>query len=405
EWFNFLSEVANPNMPYLKLEDVVLEDKNKDGRIAAGEEVKVFVSLRNLGRKTLDQASISCVTDSKLLDSDKYAAELTKLPGPGKTELIHAFTVTVSEDAPVHSEISLKLSLAGEKLPISTIKSTFYIKEPFSSTGHALLVLTDNVSPASPVLQQMMQNAGVKFDTWDRMLDGALRPEVMKRYLEGWVFIALQDSTPEQSLTEEEIDSLDQFLKAGGRLVLNGQDLAFSLRDSDFLRTRCKAKFVQDDVNVHVVSGTNGFLANRSVQIFGGHGANNQKWPDEIDALSGAEVIIKYEEGARDKADDREMNGPDHKPGSLTRGITSSGAAGIKVTHGYRLILFAFGIEAINNASQRNEMMRNIADFMQPAAEVEVRNLARAATRRVNPQTTSERVILERADLLSSVEA
>lgn len=85
-------------------------------------------------------------------------------------------------------------------------------------------------SPASPVLQQMMQNAGVKFDTWDRMLDGALRPEVMKRYLEGWVFIAAQDSTPEQSLTEEEIDSLDQFLKAGGRLVLNGQDLAFSAR-------------------------------------------------------------------------------------------------------------------------------------------------------------------------------
>ncbi len=405
EWFNFLSEVANPNMPYLKLEDVVLEDKNKDGRIAAGEEVKVFVSLRNLGRKALDQASISCVTDSKLLDSDKYSAELTKLPGPGKTELIHAFTLTVNEDAPVHSEISLKLSLVGDKLPVSTIKSTFYIKEPFSSTGHALLVLTDNFSPASPVLQQMMQNAGVKFDTWDRMLDGALRPEVMKRYLEGWVFIAAQDSTPEQSLTEEEIDSLDQFLKAGGRLVLNGQDLAFSLRDNDFLRTRCKAKFVQDDVNVHVVSGANGFLGNRSVQIFGGDGANNQKWPDEIDALSGADVIIKYEEGARDKADDREMNGPDHKPGSLTRGITSSGAAGIKVTDGYRLILFTFGIEAINNASQRNEMMRQIADFMQPAAEAEVRNFARAATRRVNPQSTSERVVLERADLLSSVEA
>ncbi len=404
EWYNFLSEVANPNIPYLKIEDVILEDNNKDGRIAAGEEVKVFASLRNLGRKSLEKVDISCVTDSKLLDNTKYVAELTKLPAPGKTELIHAFTLKVNEDAPVHSEIELNISLFSELLPVSSIKSTFYIKEPFSSTGHALLVLTDNFSPASPVLQQMMQNAGVKFDTWDRMLDGALRPEVLKRYLEGWVFIAAQDSTPEQSLTAEEIEALDQFLKSGGRLVLNGQDLAFTLRDDDFLKTRCKARFVQDDVNVHVVSGTNGFAGNRSFPIFGGDGANNQKWPDEIDPLQGAEAILKYEEGARDKADDREMNGPNHKPGSLTRGITSSGAAGIRVVDGYRLILFSFGIEAINNSSQRNEIMKQIADFMQPGADAEVRNLARAASRRVNPQTSSERVIIERADLLSNVE-
>lgn len=404
EWFNFLSEVANPNIPYLKIEDVVLEDNNKDGRIAAGEEVKVYASLRNLGRKPLDKVAINCVTDSKLLNSNKFSAELTKLPAPGKTELIHAFTIKVADDAPVHSEISLTISLHSEQLPVSTIKSTFYIKEPFSSTGHALLVITDNFSPSSPVLQQMMQNAGVKFDTWDRMLDGALRPEVMKRYLDGWVFIASQDSTPEQSLSAEEIDSLDQFLKSGGRLVLNGQDLAFTLRESDFLKTRCKARFVQDDVNVHVVSGANGFAGNRSYPIFGGDGANNQKWPDEIDPLQGAEVIIKYEEGARDKADDREMNGPSHKPGSLTRGITSSGAAGIRVVDGYRLMLFSFGIEAINNSSQRNEIMKEIANFMQPGADAEVRNLARAATRRVNAQTSSERVVIERADLLSSVE-
>jgi len=404
EWFNFLSEVANPNIPYLKIEDIALEDNNKDGRIAAGEEVKVYTSLRNLGRKPLDKVQITCETDSKLLDNTKYSIELNKLPAPGKALLQHVFTIKVNEDAPVHSEISLTISLLSETLPVSTLKSTFYIKEPFSSTGHALLVMTDNFSPASPVLQQMMQNAGVKFDTWDRMLDGALRPEVLKRYLEGWVFVAAQDSTPEQSLSAEEIEALDQFLKAGGRLVLNGQDLAFTLREHDFLKTRCKTRFVQDDVNVHVVSGANGFADNHSFQIFGGDGANNQKWPDEIDPLPGAEVILKYEEGSRDKADDREMNGPNHKPGSLTRGITSSGASGVKVTDGYRLMLFSFGIEAINNSSQRNEIMKNIANFMQPAAEAELQNLARAATRRVNPQTTSERVIVERADLLSSIE-
>lgn len=148
EWFNFQCvKLPIPICPISSSKTWYLKTRTKTAAIAAGEEVKVFVSLRN-SVKAFDQASISCVNDSKLLDSDKYSAELTKLPGPGKTELIHAFTLTVNEDAPVHSEISLKLSLVGDKLPVSTIKSTFYIKEP-SSTGHALLVLTDNLTGQS----------------------------------------------------------------------------------------------------------------------------------------------------------------------------------------------------------------------------------------------------------------
>ncbi|PKL44398.1 MAG: hypothetical protein CVV41_07105 [Candidatus Riflebacteria bacterium HGW-Riflebacteria-1] len=404
EWYNFLSELAVPNLAYFKLEDVILEDNNKDGRIAAGEQVSVLLSVRNLGRKPLDSASIKCVTDSTFLDNTEFSLDLNKLPAPGKVELIQGFKFTVSEETPVHSEISLNITLSGEGLPDSTIKSTFYIKEPFASTGYALLVITDHFSPASPVLQQMLQGAGVKFDTWDRVFDGELRPEVLKRYLNGWVLVSSQDSTPEQSLSEEELSALDSFLKSGGRLVLNGQDIGFVLRESDFLRNRCKVRFVQDDVNVHVVSGTNGFAGNQSFQIFGGDGANNQKWPDEIDPLAGAEPIIKYEEGARDKADDREMNGPNHKPGALSRGIKSSGVAGVKLIDGYRLMLFTFGIEAINSNSQRVAFMKEIASFMQPDSASEVRNLAQAASRRVPAGQASERVILERADLLSSVE-
>lgn len=404
EWFNFLSELATPNMAYLKLEDIILEDKNKDGRIAAGEEVSVLLSVRNLGRKPLASAEITCRSESTLIDNTELTTTLNRLPAPGKVELIQGFKFTVSEGAPVHSEIALNLTLSGQGLPDSTIKTTFYVKEPFASTGHALLVITDHFSPASPVLQQMLQGASVKFDTWDRVFDGELRPEVLKRYLDGWVLVAAQDSTPEQSLSEEEIAALDSFLKSGGRLVLNGQDLAFTLRESDFLRTRCKIRFVQDDVNVHVVSGANGFAGGQSFQIFGGDGANNQKWPDEIDPLSGAEPIIKYEEGARDKADDSEMNGPSHKPGALSRGIKSSGVAGIKLVDGYRLMLFSFGIEAINSSSQRIALMREIASFMQPDSASELQNLANAASRRIPAGQSSERVILERADLLTSIE-
>ncbi|MGI6445058.1 MAG: clostripain-related cysteine peptidase [Candidatus Ozemobacteraceae bacterium] len=406
KWFEFLGELAKPNMPYFKLEDIKYIDNNKDGRIAAGEKVEGKVIIKNFGRKTIENAVVTFESKSKYLEEKKQVVELSGMPAPGRSKTLDAFKLKITEDAPVHEEISYVVTLKGKGIPDSTVTGSFFIKEAFSSTGNALLIFTDGFSPAVPVLQQMFQDAGIQFDSWDRSIDGDIRPEVLKRYSDGWVFVCVQDSTPEQSLTDDEIDAIDQFLKVGGRIVLDGQDLAFSLRDHDFLLTRCKAIFVQDDVNVHVVSGVGNFLKGQAFQIFGGDGANNQKWPDEIDPQTGAEVIFKYEEGARDIADEREMNGPDHKAGSFTRGITSSGAAAIRVRDGYRLMLFGFAIESINNAAQRKQIMSEIADFMKPDTESEIKNYARAAGRRVagDNHRSIERVMVERADLLSSVE-
>lgn len=404
-WYKFLSEVSNPNIPYLKLEDIIFEDKNKDGRIAAGEEVDIKVSIRNFGRKSMGSVTLGGFTNSKFIDNTKVQMELSGLPAGGKSKILPAFKITVAEDTPVNSEIKMGFTLKGDGIPVSQLRTSFVTKEQFSSEGHVLLVYTDNQAPSAPILEEMLKDAGIKFDTWDRFFDGDIRPEVLKRYLDGWVLISCSDSTPEQSLSDEEVDAIDQFLKSGGRCVLNGQDIAFCLRDTDFLKTRCKARFVQDDVNVHVVSGVK-VCNGHSFQIFGGDGANNQKWPDEIDPLSGAEAIFKYEEGARDMADEREMNGPSHKPGSFSRGVTSSGVAAIRVVDGYRVMLFGFNIESINSKSQRNEMMKFISGFMQPNTENEIKNLARASSRRLNKtrSVSSERVVIERADLLSCVE-
>lgn len=403
EWFNLLNEISVPNIPYLKLKDIVLEDNNKDGRIAPGEEVTVYLSVHNIGKQTLSTAEIFCETDSSILDAKSYTAKISKLPSPQKTSLIKAFKFKVSKEALIHSEVNLSFTLKEDNIPDSTLKTTFYIREPFATSGHALLVITDNFSPPSPILQQMLTDAGVTFDIWDRQFDGELRTEVLRRYIDGWVFVASQDSTPEQTLNEEEVDALDEFLGIGGRLVLNGQDIGFSLRESEFLETRCRTIFVQDDVNVHVVSGADGFLSGNHFNIFGGDGANNQKWPDEIDALPGGSIFFKYEEGARDMADDRYMVGPNHKPGSLSRGIKSSGGAAVKVVDGYRLMLFGFGIEAISAKAQRTQLMKAIIEFMQPDPMTEIHNFASAATRRTRHRNISETAFLERADLLSTM--
>jgi MoxR-like ATPase len=74
------------------------------------------------------------------------------------------------------------------------------------------------------------------------------------------------------------------------------------------------------------------------------------------------------------------------------------------VVDGYRLLLFTFGIEAINNKSQRTMFMKEIVKVMQPDVASEMRNYANASTRRSRTRSQNEAEIIERADLLSSVE-
>lgn len=404
-WYKLLEELETPSLPYIKLQEVVLEDENRDGRFAAGEAVKTHLVLRNYGREQVAKLNVTVQTASPLLDKTEYAMSLTTAPAPGKQITVSGPAFTISPSAPIDSEIVITVTVSGEKSPPSTFRSTFYVKAAFQTGSHVLLAFTDAFSPATPVLQAMFRDGNITFDPWDRMLDGALKPDVLKRYADGWVFVSVQDSSDQQQLSPEEIEALAGYLKLGGRLVLSGQDLAFSLRDTPFLKDFCKIGFVQDDTNVHVISGTAGSFKGQTYQIFGGDGANNQKWPDEIDPQTGAQTVMKFDSAARDRANDRDMNGPDLKPSSPTRGIKSSGAAAVQVNDGYRLMFFSFGIEAINDQSQRNAVLKAIATYMTPSLDTQVRDLAGAASRRPAQRSrSSSRQYLDDVDLLANLE-
>lgn len=404
EWFNFIQETAEPDIAYFKIEDVIIEDQSKDGRITAGEEIEIFITLRNFGRKPAARAELSCSSTSKYLDGKMIVATVSKLPAPGKSQRIRLGKFKIIDSTPVGSKIKLTISFKAAKTPSLSFQQTLYVNEPFAANGQALLVTTDASSKGSQILQQMLKRQKVSFDIWDRVIDGDLRAEILKRYAGGWVIVSAQDSTQQQSLSTNEIAVLDRFLKAGGRLVLNGQDLGFSLRNSKFLQDRCRAEFVQDDVNVHILTGVQSFVPGKSFRIFGGDGANNQKWPDEIDPLSGAVPIIRYDEKADDNGDDSKMVGPVHKPVASFRGIKSSGVAGVKVENGYRLMLFTFGIEAIADGKSRQAVMKAVVDFMQPEPKDEARNLAVALLGYSATENKSDQERMDRADMLANVE-
>jgi len=403
-WFSFLEDVESPPIPYLKIKEVILDDQNHDGRFAPGESFTAKIVVRNLGKQTSSKVTLFCETTSGCLNKKTFEMPLTNLPSPGKETQAGELEMNISPDAVLDNEILLTFSIHGDNIPVSTYRTSFYIKSPFMTQGHVLFAFTDGFTSAPPVLRSMLANNGVKFDQWDRMLDGDLKPDVLKRYTEGWLLISVQDSSPQQQLTPDEIESLGIFLKGGGKLVLTGQDFAFGIRESPFLKDYCRTTFVQDDVNIHVVDGANGFAQNSTFQIFGGDGADNQKWPDEIDSLAGGKVIMKYNAGARDIADEKTMAGPDIKPSSSSKGIKSSGGAAVAVIDGYRLLFFSFGIEAINSVSQRELVMKEIIGFMSPTISTEVKDYAHAASGRSQRGSHSAREYLDRMDMLSNLE-
>jgi hypothetical protein len=108
------------------------------------------------------------------------------------------------------------------------------------------------------------------------------------------------------------------------------------------------------------------------LNVSGGDGANNQYSKDEVDPISTAEVVFTYQTG-----DSALLAEPIWPPGemqpdvraalpALPAGNVGSGTAGLRVeTSDYKVVYFAFGFEAINNAVDRATVMERVLAWLQ----------------------------------------
>lgn len=125
------------------------------------------------------------------------------------------------------------------------------------------------------------------------------------------------------TLTADEISRLTAYLANGGRLIISGQDIGYDLKTDPFFEGTLKAKYVKDNAGVKQVSGLGLDLA-----IEGGDGANNQRYPEVVEALEGGEAVFQY---AQDK-----------------------GVAGVATAN---TLYLGFGLEAVDSAEDRAALM------------------------------------------------
>lgn len=148
--------------------------------------------------------------------------------------------------------------------------------------------------------------------------------------------------------------ALRGFLKAGGKLILSGQDVALFdgggsfLGTAPYFRNYLKATFVQEQSTAFTVTGvTPGPLAGLALALNGGDGANNQTSPDIIANADSdfAKSVLNY------------------------GGNTGLAGLSIGLCVPYRALFFPFGFEAVNSRASRSLLLSRALDWLQQAPE------------------------------------
>ena len=269
---------------------------------------------------------------------------------------------------------------------------------PFVQTTNLLLV-GDYKSNYSDWLLPYYTNAldtnGYAYDVWDCFLRGEIDSSTLNNYKKGAViwFTPYWDGYIFNNTTQ---NFLQNYLDLGGKLFITGQEIGYSLKDAKFYSDYLHAQFVQE-VDIDALKGVEGDPITDGLTIFiiGGDGADNQWMPDEIAPISPAVSIFNYgltsdfseqrkilmhskrdffQKGIRIETPELfESEDVDplnlYSPTSRNNSIASSGSGALRVDTGtYKVVYFAFGFEAINNAADRAFIMYSVLKWLSPSS-------------------------------------
>ncbi|HHJ06951.1 MAG TPA: hypothetical protein ENK24_05585, partial [Anaerolineae bacterium] len=167
--------------------------------------------------------------------------------------------------------------------------------------------------------------------------------------------------------------ALKDYLKAGGKLFLSGQDVAYfddgSWFAKPYYRDYLKAQFIADDAKTDKITPVSGEIFDGlPLTISGGDGANNQQFPDVItltDSDFAAQTLV----------------------------YTLGGNAGPRVGHclPYRAVVLPFGLEGVNRRTDRSQLLNAGLNWFQsprqssgfsatPLAQTQVGNFGETVT-------------------------
>jgi hypothetical protein len=165
----------------------------------------------------------------------------------------------------------------------------------------ALVVDDDGGMDLESYYAASLDSLGVLWGRWDRSI---ARPSISD--LEGAEFVIWFTGSYFPTLDEYDRNLIAAYLDAGGDMLVTGQDIGYALNyvtseeyspeAVDFYRTYLHSEWVTSSSLLWDVAGRSGDPVGDGLffSIEGGDGADNQDYPDVVDAISPASVIFDY---------------------------------------------------------------------------------------------------------------
>jgi len=248
----------------------------------------------------VSNTEIEAVTDN----NEKYSL---KLPRGTYTFLISAVA---------HSPMT------SEKIAVTSNKNLNFT---LNHVPPILLVDDDNGKKYEEFFIKALKSYGTGFDYHNRKT-ASLKLEEIAGYK---TIIWCTGTNRTKTLESSDQKILVEYLETGGSLILTGEEIAYDLKYNRFLSDVLKSKYLGD---VKELTALKAF--SKTFAIKGGTGANNMRYPDEIELTNSSDdsVICKYKRGG-------------------------TAAVHIKGKNGH-IAFFCFGIESVAKDENRVHLIR-----------------------------------------------
>lgn len=320
--------------------DHIVDDAGGDGdsRADAGETVALTVTLHNeilAAARTGISATLNC-TDP-LVTIVSSVSTYPDLDAGEEGDSQSPYQVTFDRLLTTGDHVQFTLDI--------TANGGYANSDTFSvPVGNIPILLVDDDAGAGfeSYFIQSLENNGYLYDVWNEVDMGEPAAADITPY-----HVIIWETGTSGRLNSSNQAAVSTYLDAGGRAFFTGQDIGWYLNDwsghtaadvtfyNDYLR----ANYEMDDSGYRSLSGDAGDPIGHgmSFDIGGGDGSNNQDWPSEISALSGATNVFRY---------------------------ISTSVGAVKSESPHRMLYLAFGFEAINTQADRDTLMHRALEWL-----------------------------------------
>lgn len=356
----FRAVTETPPLPQPKIEfaGFVIDDGlgNSNGKIEPGETVRLVLSFtNNWGDAVNTQVKLStnhwATTLTHPISNYGTIPGISDLLNSTKSNASNPFEIVISSEA-VPSIIPFTVTLTADngynsafEFEVAISPSVLFVDDA-SGGGDGTDVKVESY------YFNALKNIGVSYDHWDHAIKGTPTASIMQKY--SMVIWACEWAFP--SLDSLDRAELSNYLDAGGRLFLSGQDIGWDLNDPAdgyenefnlsqgtskiFFEKYLHAKYLLDNASSSSLSGVAGDSIGDGLafSIYQPGRRSQDQFPDVVTPVQEGQSVFKY-------------------PGGQTGAVRYGGNS--------RVVYFAFGgFEAIKDSSARTLVMKRVLNYL-----------------------------------------